>query len=264
MLSSTRRESILAELRDAGEVSVTLLAQRLGVSPSTVRRDLNTLSREGHLNRVRGGGAAESGTTTPGGPRPRQAEPDARPFGVVATDRVDAKDRIGARAARLVPEHGVVVLDIGTTAARVAHHLRGRHVTVVTANLAVVDVLRDDPAVELVVLGGVLRRSYLSLVGGLTEQALSHISADVSVLGTSGVRADGSPLDSTSTEVPVKQAILRSAARRVLVADAGKFPGSGLLAYTDPQDVDVLVTTPDADSSGLHALRRRGTEVLLA
>ncbi|WP_324651933.1 DeoR/GlpR family DNA-binding transcription regulator [Georgenia sp. H159] len=247
MLTTTRRDAILAELRDTGEVAVTRLAERFGVSTSTIRRDLNLLSRQGRLQRVRGGGSVE---------------PEARPFEAVANDRAANRSRIGALAARLVADGDVVILDIGTTVAQVAHHLRGRRVTVVTASLAVVDELREDPVVELVLLGGVLRRSYRSFVGMLPEQALSQITADIAFLGTSGVRDDGSVLDTTSIEVPIKRAILSVSERRVLVADDDKFPGSGLLAVCGPEGIDTVVTSPTSSSPGLEVLKSRGTEVI--
>jgi len=247
VLTTTRRDAILAELQDHGEVAVSRLAERFGVSTSTIRRDLNLLSKLGRLQRVRGGGAVE---------------PEVRPFAAVAGERAANRSRIGARAAALVKDHDVVVLDIGTTVAQVARHLRGRRVTVVTASLAVVDELRDDPVVELVLLGGVLRRSYLSFVGSLPEQALGQITADIGFLGTSGVRDDGSVLDSTSIEVPIKHAILDASERRVLVADDDKFPGSGLLAVCGPERIDTLVTSPESSSPGLDVLRSHGTEVI--
>lgn len=247
MLTATRRQTILTELHTAGEVSVAQLAIRFGVSPSTIRRDLNALSEDGRMQRVRGGGALDDGD---------------RPFTEVAGNQADKKNLIGARAAQLVRDRDVVILDIGTTVAQVAHHLRGRKITVVTASLAVVDVLRGDSQTELVVLGGVLRNSYLSLVGSLTTQALSQITADICFMGASGIRADGCPMDSTSIEVPIKSAILQSAERRVLVADESKFPGSGVQPYCQPGQIDVLVTTKGGDSVALDALRKHNTEVI--
>lgn len=250
MLTSTRRSSIVQALQATGEVSVTALADEFGVSPSTIRRDLNALSKEGRLMRVRGGGGA--------------IEDDPQPFHEVAATQAREKEDIGAAAASLVHDRDVVILDIGTTVEHVARNLRGRPLTVVTASLAAVDVLRDDPVVELVVLGGVLRSSYLSLVGGLTEQALSQITADICFLGASGVRDDGTVLDSTSIEVPVKHAILRASERTVLVAADDKFPGSGVMAVCGPDDIDTVVTTKTATSPGLEHLRRTGTEVITA
>lgn len=239
MLVAQRHNVILALVREQGGVSVADLASRLEVSESTIRRDLNELDRLGRLQRVRGGGAVEA---------------DDEPFARVATRHAQEKDRIGALAAGLVRDRDVVLLDIGTTCAAVARHLRGRDVTVVTASLAVVDEMRDDRMVELIVLGGLLRPSYLSMVGTLTQQALAQLSADIAFMGTSGVRPDGTVLDSTGTEVPIKQAIRSVSERTCLVATSDKFPGSGLLRVCALSDLDAVVTTAGPETPGLVGL----------
>ena len=131
------------------------------------------------------------------------------------------------RAAELVTDGDVVVLDIGTTTALIARALRGKKITVITASIAVLDELRTDNGIELIMLGGVLRRSYHSLVGSLTESALSQLRATISFVGTSGIRPDGTVMDSTGIEVPVKRAILASSPAAVLVADETKFRAPG-------------------------------------
>ncbi|UFU07974.1 DeoR/GlpR family DNA-binding transcription regulator [Ruania halotolerans] len=248
MLRTTRRASIIAALQTSGEVSVQDLADEFGVSLSTIRRDLNELGQEGLLQRVRGGGSVD---------------PDPAPFHQIAPTHAKEKDRLGRRAAELVRDGDVIICDIGTTVAQVARHLRGRRVTVITASLAVIDALRDSPETELIVLGGVLRPSYLSLVGALTESALSQITADIAFLGASGVRSDGSLLDSTGIEVPVKRAILRAAERSVLVVADDKFPGTGLLAVCGPDSIGTVVTSRHDSNEALDALRRAGSEVLV-
>jgi hypothetical protein len=85
---------------------------------------------------------------------------------------------------------------------RLAKHLHGRNVTVMTSNLAVYEELATDSAVEIILLGGVVRRNYLSMVGFLTEQALRQVHATTLFFGTSGIRADGTVLDTTVVEVP--------------------------------------------------------------
>lgn len=250
MLSSTRHDAILRRLRADGEVSVQTLATGLGVSTSTIRRDLDALSQDGLLRRVRGGGS--------------QVEPDAVAFREVAHQAQDEKDAVAMRAAQLVPDGAVVVIDIGTTTARLAHHLRGRRLTVITSSLAVVDELRDEDAIELIVLGGVLRTNYLSLVGMLTEQALGQLRANLCFLSGSGIRRSGEVMDTTGIEVPVKRAMVSAADRTVLLADRTKFPGTGLLAVCGPEKIATLVTNPGADAATLDAFRTAGTEVLTA
>lgn len=249
MLTTTRQARILQSLRADGQVTVEKLAVEFGVSPSTVRRDLNALSAEGLLRRVRGGGGVE---------------PDRVPFAEVATHQSAQKTAIAVRASTLVRDGDVVLIDIGTTTALLARQLRGRRITVITSSLAVVDALRDDDAVELIVLGGVVRKNYSSMVGVLTEQALAQIRATVCFLGTSGIRADGTISDTTGTEVPVKLAMIASSQRTVVLADATKFPGVGLLSVCGPSAISAIVTEDHADAATLAVLRTAKVEVMFS
>ena len=247
MLTATRQAEIMRVLHQSGEVSVDALAEQFGVSLSTIRRDLNLLSADGMLRRVRGGGAVEA---------------DAVPFTDVASRFQAEKDRIAERAATMVCDGDVVIVDIGTTTAMLARRLRGKRITVITSSLAVVDQLRYDDGVELIVLGGVVRKTYQSMVGVLTEQALSQVRAHICFLGTSGVRPDGYVMDSTGIEVPVKRAMIASSARAVVLADGSKYPGSGLLSVCGPGSVATLVTDEGADPATLEVLRAAGVGVV--
>lgn len=241
----------MRRVRTAGATSVRDLAGQLGVSPSTIRRDLEVLDRDGTLRRVRGGALP-------------CVDPDAdRPFAeVTVTDEQD-KEAVAARAAQLVGDGDVLLLDIGTTTMRLARRLRGRRVTVVTSSLAVLDVLRTDSEVELLLLGGMVRRPYHSLVGVLTEAALSQVVADRVFLGVSGVRRDGQLVDTTVAEVPLKRAMIAAAGQVVLLVDRHKFPGTGALRVCGPEAVDVIVTNQGADETTLRTCAAAGVEVLL-
>jgi DeoR/GlpR family transcriptional regulator of sugar metabolism len=249
MLARQRQTEIVRRLRSEGTVSVNDLARSLGVTCSTIRRDLALLGDRGTVQRVHGGAAL------------RDDADDELPFSVVVTADAREKDAVGAAAAHLVNDGEVVLLDIGTTAMSLARHLRGRRITVATSSLAVVDALRDDAAVDLLLLGGVVRRAYLSMVGVLTEDALTQIHADRAFLGTSGIRSDGRVLDSTRVEVPIKRAMIRAADQVVLLADRHKFPGTGALRVCDMADIDVLVTNEGADEPTLRTCARAGVEV---
>jgi len=249
VLARRRHDRILEMLRVDGPAEVTDLSRALGVSGATVRRDLSHLQKEGLLQRVHGG-AAPLGTAEP-------------PYDVVAEDHQDAKVRVGLAAADLVRDGDVVLVDIGTTTSHLARGLHGREITVVTSSLPVYEELAQDEAVELILLGGVLRRNYRSLVGFLTEHAIRQLHADLLFLGTSGVRRDGSVLDTTAVEVPVKRAMLQAAERTVLVADADKFPGRGIARVCGATDLAAVVTEPDADAETLTLMTSVGVEVVM-
>lgn len=248
MLPEQRHSLILERIQQNGGVSVAELADQFDVSASTIRRDLNLMDREGMLRRVRGGGTTE---------------PDARPFHVVASTASTDRLNIGKMAASIVQDRQVVILDIGATAAMVARELRNRQITVVTSSLAVVDELRDCPQTEVVVLGGIIRHSYLSLVGPLTENALAGLNADIAFLGTSGITDGLTVLDSTGAEVPIKQLILRNSNESYLLATKDKFPGSGILPVCSATDFTGIITSADPSTPALQKLRQTNTKVTI-
>src|SRR5215208_2414582 len=247
MLRVQRRQEIVAAVR-SGTSHVGELAAAFGVSEMTVRRDLRDLEREGKLTRVHGG-AIFSG------------EPS---FAEVVVERLDAKDRIGAAAAALVEDGQTILLDIGTTTLQLARHLRGREVTVITTNLAAYEELLPETSVELVLLGGVVRRNYRSLVGVLAEDALRQLRADIAFLGASGVEEDLAVVDTTMVEVPIKRAMMAAASRTVLLADAAKFGMRGVVKVCDAAEVDALVTDDEVPPAAGEALTGAGVEVLIA
>ncbi|MER5223283.1 DeoR/GlpR family DNA-binding transcription regulator [Streptomyces flaveus] len=262
MTSSRRRAKIVKSLRMTGGVaSVRDLAERLQVSESTIRRDLTLLDRDGELIRTYGGAALSLRASAEAAAEEAVTED---PFAVAASHDMAMKEAMAIRAAELVADDSVVVLDIGTSTSLIARHLRGRPVTVITSNLAVLDELRDDDTVRLVMLGGVLRRNYQSLVGSLTETALRQISADLLFLSCTGVRAGGHVVDDMAVEAPIKQAMIEVADRVVLVAAETKFPGTGSLRLCSLSDVDVLVTTAGADPRTLDLCRQAGGKVITA
>lgn len=252
MLRERREAEIVRSLRRTGPATVTDLTQLLGVSASTVRRDLDRLDTQGTLQRVRGGAQVLAEIDT---------DP---PFARVADQNANDKVTVADRAAELVCDGQVLLLDIGTTVAALAECIRGRQLTVITSNLAVLDVLRGDPGIELVLLGGVVRQNYHSMVGLLTETALGKVRADLVFLGTSGVLEDGHVLDTTQVEVPVKQSLMAAAERSVLLADRNKFPGSGALKICDLSELDTLVTNAGPPESIRRYCDRFGVEVVTA
>lgn len=258
MIVRERRDRIVTALRANGAASVRELADELDVSEATIRRDLLLLDRNGELTRTWGGAVLQPGATV--GEDGQEAEPEG-PF--AQFDDVENKQNIAKAAAALVEDGSVVILDIGTVTRLIARRLRGRDVTVITSSIAVFDELRDDETVRLVLLGGVVRRNYRSLVGSLAEQALHQVSADIVFLSCTGVRPTGHVVDNMAVEAPIKQSMIAAADSLVLLASGAKFPGNGALRLCELADVDVLITTADAPADTVELCRQAGGEVVV-
>lgn len=253
VLAEQRRHEVLEAVRGRTGVQTAALAERFGVSQMTIRRDLDELARRGLVQRVRGG-ALEAGFL--------RHEP---PFDESCRDREEHKDRVGAAAAAMVEPGDTIIIDIGTTALALARHLHRREgLTVVTNNLAVYEELVDDEAVDLLLLGGLVRRNYRSLIGFLTEDALTGVRADTAFIGISGISPDGMLLDTTVEEIPAKRAMIRAASRVVLLADGAKFDSAGLGRVAGVDAVSAVVTTADAPDERVEQLRALGIEVVVA
>lgn len=225
-----RQGAILAIVTDQGFATVEALAERFGVSPQTIRREIIQLDRAGLLQRFHGGAGLPGPTVRLGYARKQ-------------TLAAPAKDRIGAAAAALVPDGASVFLDVGTTVEAVARALRHkRGLRVFTSSLPAAMLLAGHDSTEVFVTGGVVRGADGSLVGDSVTQAIAQLRVDVAVIGFSGVDEDGSPMDFDIQKVAVKQAVIANARSAVAVGDSLKFARQAVVRIGPPSAFARLVT----------------------
>lgn len=227
----SRHEMVLQLVMERGEVSVAELSKRAGVTPMTIRRDLETLEAAGALQRVHGGAviAASRGYVTP--------------YSVRVQRNKEAKRRIGEAAAGMLQEGEAVIIDVGTTPLQVAAALcERRNLTVATPSLHVANLLADNRGIRLIVTGGMVDPGELSMVGDFAEEIFSRLRCDTFVMGIGGVDGEAGCTEFSLEDAGVKRAALSSARRCIVTADSSKL-GQVALAHVCPVDrVDVLVT----------------------
>lgn len=249
MASLDRRAQLLARLREDGQARVEILARDLGVTPSTIRRDLGRLATDGALVRTYGGAAVSPASTG------RGATPDPQ---------LAAKRAIAAAAAELVVDGQTIAISSGTTTLELAWRLADRRLTVITNALDIAAALLDRPGIELVVLGGVVRPGMHSTLGHLAELALRELRADALYMGIGAVSADHGLMNDSIPEILTDRALRRSARACVVLADATKL-GALAPAYVFGLDqVNTLVTDADADRREVAALQAHGVRVIVA
>ncbi len=246
-----RRRELLQLIRIHGTGQVSELAVRLGVSPSTVRRDLNDLHGQGLLARVHGGAMLTS---------------DFEPSPIVRSVDAEAqKNLIGALAATLVPDGSTILVTGGTTTEAMLPHLAGRSgLTVITNALPVAGALARFPGIDVVVLGGLLRTGELSLLGHLTVAALRELSPELVFTGVFGIDADAGVTGAHVREAATDREIVARARRLVVLADGSKVGRIGPARLADVDRVHTLVTDAGADAARIADLRARGVAVVTA
>ncbi|MEU6115709.1 DeoR/GlpR family DNA-binding transcription regulator [Streptomyces sp. NPDC047117] len=253
MYAAERQQEILRLARDSGRVDVLSLAEEFQVTAETVRRDLKALDRAGLVRRVHGG-AIPAGRL--------DFEPDLAERDTVAADE---KDRIARAALAELPDDGSVILDAGTTAARLAGEFPlESDVTVVTHGLPVAARLADHPGLTLHLVGGRIRHRTRAAVDDWALRAYREINADVLFLATNGFSLEGGLTTPDLAEAAVKRAVIAAARRVVLIADSSKFGQQHFARFGDLSDVDLLITDTGLSPENALAIERAGTEVVRA
>ena len=249
------RQQAIAELVVArGRLSVLDLAATYGVTTETVRRDLSVLERAGLLRRVHGGAVPVTVLTA----LERALDDRDKSF-------PQEKDRIAAAAAEhLPPSGGSVVIDAGSTTTRLAPHVIGRDLTVMTHAITVAARLAGVDRVELHLLPGRVRLATQAAVGEVTVAALSQVRADVAFLGTNGISLGHGLSTPDHSEAACKRAIVAAGQKVVVLADHSKLGVDSTVRFAELDQVDVLVTDRDAPPRTCDALSARGIEVVRA
>ncbi|WP_405491908.1 DeoR/GlpR family DNA-binding transcription regulator [Streptomyces sp. NBC_00096] len=252
MYAPERQQEILRLAREAGRVDVLSLAEQFQVTAETVRRDLKALDRAGLLRRVHGG-AIPAGRL--------DFEPDLTEREATAADQ---KDRIAAAALAELPDGGSVVLDAGSTVARLAAVIPvDIALTVVTHALPVAARLADHTGIDLHLVGGRVRHRTRAAVDAWALRAYSEIRADVAFIATNGFTADGGLTTPDLAEAAVKRAAMTAARRVVLLADSAKAGQEHFACFGSFADVDLLITDTRLAPAHKTAIESAGTEVVL-
>lgn len=247
-----RQSEILALARQDGRVDVDGLAARFAVTPQTIRKDLNELCFRRLLQRVHGGAVHPSSVTN-------YAYDSRRELAA------EEKRRIGAATAALIPNNSSMILNIGTTTEQVADALRGHQgIMVITNSINVAHILREAPAVEVVIAGGLVRRSDGGIVGEATVDFVRQFRVDYAVIGASAIDEEGVLLDYDYREVRVAQEIIRHARQTVLVADSMKFERSAPVRIGHLSEVDIFVTDRPPPAAAAEICAGHGVRLVIA
>ncbi|EHM09296.1 transcriptional regulator of sugar metabolism [Thermanaerovibrio velox DSM 12556] len=208
MLPEERRAAVLARV-NRGTTSVARIASEIGASEATVRRDLRELEERGLIRRTHGG-------ALPAGYGAELSFKEKR------IRNLEEKRAIGKVAAEFVRDGERVFIDSGTTTLQAARGLAGRPVTVATNSLDVAQLFMSDPAVELWVIGGIMRKGPRSLVGFLADLGLENLRFDVALIGANGVDPSFGASTPNHEEANTKRLMLKAAGRSYLLADHTK------------------------------------------
>jgi DeoR family transcriptional regulator of aga operon len=251
MRQSERLSRIVEHLSANGSVGVGELADELGVSAATVRRDLEMLQEQRLLARTHGGAVAHSVLFE-------------LPLRYRSARRQAEKARIATAAADRVPDGLAIGMTGGTTTTEAARALSDRRrLTVVTNSLNIAAELAVRPNLKLVVTGGVARPESYELVGPLAEASLSALYLDVVFVGVDGIEVSAGLTTHHEVEAHTNRALIGRARQVIVLADSSKIGEVAFARICDLSAVDEVITDTGADAGAVSALRDAGAVVTL-
>jgi DeoR family fructose operon transcriptional repressor len=253
MYQEERHTEIVERAKSNGRVDVNELAIEFDVTPETVRRDLTALERQGVLRRVHGG-------AIPAGRLPFEPALPTREAAMA-----DEKQRIAVAALADVPEEGTILLDAGTTTARLAELLPAdRELTVVTNALPIAIALSARPPITVMSIGGRVRGRTLAAVDQWALSILAETFVDVAFIGTNGISVERGLTTPDVAEAAVKRAMLTSARRAIVLADHTKVGNDCFARFGALDQVDTLISDDGLDVNLAADLQAAGPRVVLA
>ncbi|MGI9611276.1 MAG: DeoR/GlpR family DNA-binding transcription regulator [Acidimicrobiales bacterium] len=253
MFQSERQHEIVLLTRDRNRVEVAELAERFGVTTETIRRDLSDLQRQRLLRRVHGG--AVSWETA-----------GFEPLLSARNDQHDAEKRRMARVAiDELPDIGSIIIDSGSTLTRLAELIPDDcALRVVTNSLLTAQVLADRNSIDVIVIGGKVRKNTLAMVDSEAVAAVEPMSVDTLFISADAANPRTGLTTPYREEAALKRSMIRAASRVVALVDYSKFTADHFVRFAEWSDVDVLITNAELDRSIAARIEATGTTVLLA
>ncbi|WP_307128740.1 DeoR/GlpR family DNA-binding transcription regulator [Streptomyces sp. B1I3] len=251
MLAAERRDHLLGVLAREGKIVAKDAAAELGISEDSVRRDLRDLAAEGLCQRVYGGALPVSPATVDYSARQAVAP--------------DGKRKVASVAARLVRPGSALILDGGTTALAVARALpQALACTVITHSPTIAAALLHHPQVELFLLGGRIFKHSAVACGAAAVGAAQNVSADLCLLGVTGVHPEAGLTTGDAEEAAMKRALAARAADTYVLASSEKIGTASRYRVMPWEEISGLITDADPHDTVVEQLTARGVEILMA
>lgn len=255
MLKARRQNLILQNVNASGDASIAELSEAVGVSASTIRRDLRELSERGRLRLTHGGAVV--------------AAPHLAAFELDSSLAAEVSEQEKAIIARHVAQEihpgQTIIFDSSTTVLAVARLLaeNATPITAITNSLDIASTLAKSQSIDVIVIGGRVRPRSSALIGDPGASFLKHVHADTLLLGTHAIT--GRLFTETSLDVvAIKQAMLQAVRRTIVLADASKFQPPALFTICEAEEVDEVVTDSSASEEPVAILREAGVTVTIA
>jgi len=248
-----RHKFILDSLKKDGFVKVIDMAEALKVTTVTIRKDFKYLEDKKLLYRTHGSASP--------------INPLASDIKVIEKEKIkrDEKKRIAVAACKLIEENDLIIVGSGSTVYCFAENLKPiTHLTVVTASLKVSILLTDLPNVDVLQLGGTIRKKSISVIGDYTTHFFEDVTCSKLFLGVDGIDLEYGITNSNIEEAQLNKKMMHASLRTIVLADSSKFGRRGFGKICELDKIDVIITDSGISESMAKKVEEAGVELIIA
>src|SRR5699024_5264204 len=243
---------ILTQLQKEKRLAVKELAQSLNVSEATLRTDLNIMEEEGLLTRTHGGAVLN------------ESIPPKNGFTERAMKNIEYKKTITNKAIKLIHYKNSILLDASTTALELARKLKETNMklTVVTNGLSTAIELKENPNINVIILGGIARMGSMALEGPIGKAILDQINVDIMFTSASGFTLEDGLTDFNVYEVELKKLMVEKADKVIALIDHTKIGHCSIATFASTKKIDLLITDQELPENTTKSLNDLNVEVI--
>lgn len=247
-----RHKLIIEQLKEDGYVKVQELSKKLGVSEVTIRKDLKQLESKKLLYRNHGSASSLSSIISD-----KHIDVKEKLF-------TEEKSRIAKAANNLLEPNDKIIIASGTTLFAFANEINvSDNLTVITSSVKVSLALCYDPHIEIIQLGGIMRKNSVSVIGHYAENVLGSLSCNKLFLGVDGIDFDYGMTTSDMSEARINQQMIDAAQKIIVLTDSSKFGKRGFCKICDINKIHHIITDTNAPAHMIDMMREREIEVTL-
>jgi DeoR family transcriptional regulator, fructose operon transcriptional repressor len=251
LFAEERKINIVEYIQKHKKATVPELCAAFDVSSATIRNDLRELENSGLIIRTHGGAMVKSKTGFELTDKQKQAQSS------------EEKKRIGELALGLIEDGDTILLDTGTTTGELAKLLHTKqNINVVTNDYHIASVLEDFETVEVIFMGGIVRKGFHCTVGIAGREMLSSLSVDKAFMGANSFSFEKGASTPDINHAETKKAMLSIAAKIILLCDSTKWGKNSFAHFINAEDLDVFITDSIVDIDKLK-LEELGVEVIV-
>ncbi len=246
-----RHKKIFDLIKEEGRITVKELSSIFNISGVTIRNDLKVLSDNGYILRTHGGAiySEQNGTELP--------------INIRKNKQKDCKVNIGKKAASLVTDGEVIFIDASTTACEMVPFLEGKNeVTVITNSLDVAYRLALSTNLNIIILGGTIRRKSLSVVGGEIENIFPDVNISKAFFGAWGISIKEGLTDVNPKEIKIKKNVVFRSKTIIGLIDSSKWGKVSFGTFVQTEQLDIIITDEKAPEEIEKKLKEKNITIL--